>query len=142
MKNLLFNYLTIIAVLVVSSILMVQRFNSDNSFDLFAYGGLLLMVPSLILFTIARIQLGSSFQISAEANKLVTTGIYKKIRHPIYFSGLIFILGYIIFMKQFYMIIILLGLIILQKKRIKNEEKILEEKFGDEYVKYKRSTWF
>jgi protein-S-isoprenylcysteine O-methyltransferase Ste14 len=41
----------------------------------------------------ARLQLGASFSVKAKARKLVTTGVYAKIRNPIYVFGELFILG-------------------------------------------------
>ena len=35
----------------------------------------------------ARLQLGESFSVRPEARHLVTTGIYSKIRHPVYVFG-------------------------------------------------------
>lgn len=100
------------------------------------------MLPSLVCFTIARIQLGSSFQVSAKARLLVTGGLYKKIRHPVYFFGLIITLGLIIFLQQFYLLVLWGFLILVQKGRIKKEEIILEDKFGQQYKAYKKNTWF
>jgi phosphoribosyl 1,2-cyclic phosphodiesterase len=100
------------------------------------------MVPSIILFTIARIQLGGSFQVSAEANKLVKTGIYKKVRHPIYLFGIIFLSGIIFMTHTLFLLIIVVIVIIFQIKRIKQEEKMLAEKFGNEFSAYKKQTWF
>ena len=100
------------------------------------------MIISLVFFTMARIKLGNAFQASAKANKLIKDGIYKVIRHPIYLFGFTFILGLIIFIQVFYGLIFLLILTVLQRKRIKNEERVLEEKFGNEYLDYKKSTWF
>jgi protein-S-isoprenylcysteine O-methyltransferase Ste14 len=100
------------------------------------------LLPSIILFTIARIQLGDAFQASAKANKLVKTGIYKKVRHPIYLFGIIFVLGIIFITQQFFLLIFLAVIILLQIKRIKKEEKVLAEKFGNEYLEYKKQTWF
>ena len=142
MKNKTYNYLTLIIVIVACITLIVQYFKTDSPINIYTYIGLLLMIPSLVFFIISRIQLGSSFQLSAKANKLVTDGIYNKIRHPVYFFGLIFILGVIIFIQLFYLLIIWCGLIFMQMRRIKNEEKILEEKFGEQYLKYKKDTWF
>jgi protein-S-isoprenylcysteine O-methyltransferase Ste14 len=115
---------------------------TDRPLNIFSYIGLFLLIPSIILLTIARIQLGGSFQASAKANKLVKTGIYKKVRHPIYLFGQTFFLGIILITQIFYLLIIWIALIILQIKRIKNEEKVLNEKFGDEYLEYKKHTWF
>jgi len=142
MKNNILNYLTLIIVICASIFFVTIYFNAALPINIYTSVGLLLIIPSLVFFTIARIQLGSSFQVSAKANKLVTKGIYKKIRHPIYFFGLLFLLGIIIFLNQFYFLIIWVGLIFLQIKRIKKEEIVLQEKFGEAYLKYKKNTWF
>jgi len=110
--------------------------------NIYSIIGTLLLVPSIILFAIARIQLGSSFQVSAEANNLVKTGLYKKIRHPVYLFGLIFLLGIIIITQKFPLFIVWAVVIVLQVKRIQKEEKVLTEKFGQEYLDYKEQTWF
>lgn len=142
MKNIIFNLLTLLIVIAACCVLIVKYFQTDFPINVYTGIGLFLIITSLVFVSIARIQLGSSFTISAKANKLVTGGIYKKIRHPIYLFGLIFIFGLIIFIQNFYLLIIWCGLIFMQRRRIKKEEKILEEKFGEEYVKYKKNTWF
>jgi protein-S-isoprenylcysteine O-methyltransferase Ste14 len=106
------------------------------------YLGLCLVIPSTILFAIARIQLGSSFQVSAEARRLVKTGIYKKLRHPIYLFGMLFLAGLILITKAFPLFLVLAILLVLQRNRIVKEEKVLAEKFGDEYKEYREQTWF
>jgi protein-S-isoprenylcysteine O-methyltransferase Ste14 len=141
-KNYLFNYLTLMVALIFSFFFLWFYLDPGRQQNAFTYIGLFLMVPSIILFTIARIQLGASFQVSAEANKLVKTGIYKKVRHPIYLFGLLFLLGIILIAQMFPLILILAIIIALQIKRINNEEKVLTEKFGNEYLEYKKQTWF
>ena len=141
-RNYLLNYLTLI--LVVGFLFFFLRYFlwTGRPINIFSYIGLVLLIPSIILFMIARIQLGSSFQVSAEANKLVKTGIYKKVRHPIYLFGFTFLLGIIFITQTFYLLVILAIIIVLQIKRMKKEEQVLAEKFGDEYSAYKKQTWF
>jgi len=45
--------------------------------------GLVLLVVGLFFLAIAHIQLGNSFSIGPEARRLVTQGLYSKIRNPI-----------------------------------------------------------
>ncbi len=141
-KNYLLNYVTLLVVLIFLFFFLRFFLSPGRDQNVSTYIGLFLLVPSIILFTIARIQLGASFQVSAEANKLVTTGIYKKVRHPIYLFGLLFLLGIILITQKFPFLIILVILIVFQIKRVKNEEKVLTEKFGNEYLEYKKHTWF
>jgi protein-S-isoprenylcysteine O-methyltransferase Ste14 len=142
MKNYIFNYLTLIIIYFAFFFVIIKHFMTNSLVHWYTYIGLILMFISLVFFTMARIKLGNLFQLSAEANKLIKDGIYKVIRHPIYLFGFTFILGFFIFIQVFYGLIFLLILFILQMKRIKNEEKVLEKKFGDEYLVYKKSTWF
>jgi len=138
----LFNYLTIIVVLVFVFFFLRFYLVSGRPLNIFSYTGIFLLVPSIILFMIARIQLGSSFQASAEANKLVKTGIYKKVRHPVYLFGIIFLLGIILVTQKFFLLIIWAIVIVLQITRIHREEEVLTDKFGNEYTEYKKQTWF
>jgi protein-S-isoprenylcysteine O-methyltransferase Ste14 len=93
-----------------------------------------------------RNQIGSSFDMLAKAKKLINTGIYSKLRHPIYYGGLLFVFGLIIFTIgesiNIYLIIIFVLLLIYQVIRIIFEEKVLEKKFGKKYLEYRKSTWF
>ncbi len=142
MKNILLNYFTLVIIYVALAFFVIYQFNTNVSVNPYNISGLILMPVSLVFFTMARIKLGRAFQVSAEANKLVKDGIYRVIRHPIYVFGFTFILGFILFMQQFYVLIVLLVLIPVQMNRVKKEEKVLEEKFGDEYREYKKGTWF
>jgi protein-S-isoprenylcysteine O-methyltransferase Ste14 len=123
-------------------VVTINHFMTKTLINSYTYIGLGLMIISLVFFTMARIKLGDAFQASAKANKLIKDGIYKVIRHPIYLFGFTFILGLFIFIQVFYGLIFLLILVVLQKRRIDNEERVLEGKFGNEYLDYKKSTWF
>ena len=141
-ENYLLNYLSLIIVYIFLFFFLQSYLGNGRPLNLYTYIGIILLVFSIILFTVARIQLGGAFQASAEAIKLVKTGIYKKIRHPVYLFGAIFFLGMIFVMQRFLFLLIWLILIGFQIRRIRKEEKILTEKFGNEYLEYKKQTWF
>jgi protein-S-isoprenylcysteine O-methyltransferase Ste14 len=104
--------------------------------------GLVIMFLALTLLTIARFQLGNSFSISPQAKKLVTHGIYSRIRNPIYVFGTFVIAGLLLFIERPYLLLLLAPVLILQVIRARAEARVLEERFGDEYRRYKASTWF
>ena len=104
--------------------------------------GAILMLLSFILFSIAHVQLGSSFSVSARARNLVTTGLYSRIRNPIYLFGGLLIVGVFLFLEQPRYLLIFLILTPLQHVRMRQEAKVLEEKFGDAYRQYRKRTWF
>lgn len=136
------NYITLIIIVIAFPAIVAGRFIKGFPVTIYTYIGLALMIPSFILLVIARLQLGSSFSVEAQANKLVTTGLYKRFRHPIYYFGIVLALGLGLFMQNRMILIACCAVIFIQLQRIRNEEKILQEKFGEEYLKYRKSTWF
>jgi protein-S-isoprenylcysteine O-methyltransferase Ste14 len=104
--------------------------------------GLAIAAPAFLLFVGARIELGRAFSVRAKATTLVTTGVYSRIRNPIYFFGAVFILGIIIWMERPWLLLIFAVLIPLQVVRSRKEARVLTEKFGPAYLDYKKKTWF
>jgi len=103
--------------------------------------GITIAAPALVLFIMARLELGSAFSVRAKAQKLVTTGIYSRIRNPIYVFGGLMLAGLFLYFQPC-LLLIFIVLIPMQIKRAKNEERVLAEKFGEEYQRYKARTWF
>jgi protein-S-isoprenylcysteine O-methyltransferase Ste14 len=91
------------------------------------------------VWTLARIQLGSSFSVSPQARRLVTTGLYSKFRNPIYLFGGVGIVGLLVALGNWTVLVMFLALYSIQISRAKKEAKALEATFGDEYRRY-RST--
>ncbi len=103
---------------------------------------LLLTVLGLVLLTLARIQLGNSFSITPQARKLVTHGLYSRFRHPVYVFGTVAIVGLFLYMNHPLWMLVLIPIVPMQILRAHAEERVLEDRFGDEYRSYKASTWF
>jgi len=104
--------------------------------------GLAVCIPSLLVFVLARIQLGRAFSVKAKASTLVTTGLYSRIRNPIYVFGGLTIAGFMLWVDLPWLLLVFVLLIPMQVWRSRVEARVLEEKFGAEYVEYKRKTWF
>ena len=103
--------------------------------------GALVTLASLSLIALARIQLGSSFSVRAKATRLVTTGLYSRIRNPIYIFGCFFFLGLAMFIPAWWLLLALIIVIPMQIVRARREAAVLEATFGDEYRRYRRQTW-
>ena len=106
------------------------------------YVGTVMALVGISFIALARYQLGRSFSIKAEAHALVTTGIYSKIRNPIYVFGLVMITGLIMVLQMPKLWILLVVVLIGQTIRARREARVLEAAFGDEYREYRRKTWF
>ena len=104
--------------------------------------GAVMIGISLPLFVLARIQLGSSFSVRAKAKALVTTGLYSRIRNPIYLFGGLLTAGVSLFLSPWGPLIVALIVVPLQIYRSRNEERVLASAFGEEYERYKKKTWF
>lgn len=75
-----------------------------------------------------------------ENHQLVTHGIYRYVRHPVYLGVSIAIIGIPVLASSLYGFLIMLTLIPLILLRIRIEERLLTEEFGDAYLKYKATT--
>ena len=104
--------------------------------------GLAILIPSFVLFLVARMQLGDAFSLEAKASALVTRGIYSRIRNPIYVFGGLMIAGIILWSQRPVFLIVFAALIPLQMLRARKEAQVLEAKFGTAYLEYKEKTWF
>ena len=103
--------------------------------------GLAIGIPCLLLFALARIQLGRAFSVQAMASKLVTSGLYSRIRNPIYVFGGLTIAGFILWANQPWLLLLFGVLIPIQVWRSRVEARVLTEKFGAQYLEYKKKTW-
>jgi protein-S-isoprenylcysteine O-methyltransferase Ste14 len=99
-------------------------------------------LPSLALLVLARIELGGSFSVRPKAQTLVTHGLYSQIRHPIYVFGGLLVAGVLLYINQPRALWLFVAVIPLQIYRARQEEKVLQARFGDEYQQYKSRTWF
>jgi len=101
-----------------------------------------MLIVGLAVVTLARFQLADSFSITPRATKLVTHGIYSRIRNPVYVFSAIALFGFVLYLDLPYFFWAFLILIPVQILRARAESRVLEQHFGDEYRRYKSTTWF
>ena len=133
-----------IATLVVAAIALVflAMHSSSLPWTPVRIAGAVIGIPAFLMLIVARLQLGSAFSLRARASTLVTTGLYSRIRNPVYVFGGLSALGFFLWSGHPWLLLALLVLVPLQLIRIRKEEQVLTDKFGETYLAYKRSTWF
>lgn len=75
-----------------------------------------------------------------KAEGLVTTGIYRFIRHPQYTGIFMFTLGWILHWPSIITLVMWPVLVTAYIWLARREEKIVVEEFGDSYLEYARKT--
>jgi protein-S-isoprenylcysteine O-methyltransferase Ste14 len=105
-------------------------------------GALVASALAFPLWITARIQLGSAFSFRAKAHHLVTTGLYSRIRHPVYLFGSIAGMASVLALQVWWVFLLALLLEPITVMRAIREERVLEARFGEEYVRYRAQTWF
>jgi len=106
------------------------------------YIGTFLAVAGASFVGLARYQLGKSFSVRPEARELITTGLYAKIRNPIYVFGTVMTVGVLLVLQKPELWIALVVVVVGQTIRARREARVLEAAFGEAYREYRRKTWF
>lgn len=116
-----------------------------KSFQGVQLAGIFLIVLGLLIRSIARKDLGKQYSTYVETSaehRLVTGGIYHRLRHPAYLGLICLFIGIPVCEGSLGGILIaLVGGIPLILKRIQIEEKALSTWFGEEYEGYKSRSW-
>lgn len=97
-------------------------------------------LSNIILFS-GLIIIGIGWKgVHAGKGQLVTDGIYRFVRHPQYSGFVLMIIGFLVQWATIITIIMAPMLIFMYTRLAKKEEKILLEKFGEEYKAYMRNV--
>ncbi len=105
--------------------------------------GLALLIVGLTIALVAQITLRrfySSTLVIREDHQLITHGIYRFTRHPVYLGVIIVIIGVPVYASSLYGLLTMSALIPIFLNRVRMEERLLSEEFGDAYRRYKVAT--
>jgi protein-S-isoprenylcysteine O-methyltransferase Ste14 len=105
--------------------------------------GLALFIVGLTTALVAVVTLRwfySSTLVMREDHQLITHGIYRFTRHPVYLGVIIAIIGVPVYASSLYGLLVMSALIPILLNRIRIEERMLTDEFGDAYRTYKEST--
>jgi protein-S-isoprenylcysteine O-methyltransferase Ste14 len=125
--------------------LMMVSASSDSSLALLlASLGSLLALGGTALVLRSRAALGPAWSFVPKADQetgLVTTGPYRRVRHPIYLGLTLLAAGEAIaFTSWPSILIVLTGIVPTFAWRARAEEKLLGRTFGERYAQYKART--
>jgi protein-S-isoprenylcysteine O-methyltransferase Ste14 len=84
-------------------------------------------------------QLGRSFSVMAETRQLVTSGPYRFVRHPLYLTEGIAVIGLFVQFASVWTALLVVVQIAFQLRRMHNEETLLIASFP-EYAAYSKNT--
>ena len=133
----------IILLIVFMIIWVLDSFVFKYSTFLTEYISLYIRLPITGILIIASAYLASKahvvFHKAPDSPNIVTTGVFKFVRHPMYFGSMLFLKGIPISTLSLYSIAFLFVIFIFYNYISGYEEKILEEKYGKEYAEYKKN---
>lgn len=90
------------------------------------------------VFTLRRFYM--STLVIRKDHELITRGIYRLVRHPIYFGVLVACLGVPVYAPSWFGLATMALLIPIVLNRIRLEERLLVKEFGDAYRAYQKTT--
>jgi protein-S-isoprenylcysteine O-methyltransferase Ste14 len=106
--------------------------------------GAVMLGAALWLFFRSHADLGRNWSISLEIreeHRLVTTGVYRFVRHPMYSSFFLLALGQFLLLPNWFAGASgLLGVGVLYAFRVRQEERMMTGRFGSEYRDYAAHT--
>ncbi len=105
--------------------------------------GLAFIVIGLTICLVAAATLRrfySSTLVIRKDHQLITHGVYRFVRHPIYLGTIMVSIGVPVCVSSLYGLLIMLALVPLFLNRIRIEERMLTGEFGDAYRAYQNTT--
>ena len=117
----------------------IQKIEIIKGNSIFSFLGFIIIIIASIIMLLAIKDLGknlSPFPRPITNGNLITSGIYRIIRHPMYYSLILISLGVFIIKLSFYYLCLTISLILVIKFKIILEEQYLNNKFKN-YLFYK-----
>jgi protein-S-isoprenylcysteine O-methyltransferase Ste14 len=111
---------------------------------LIRYLGLLLVLSGIVVRLLALKKLEKNFSAYVtlqEQHQLVQAGIYGYIRHPLYLSLLLAAPGFALVFASMLALPVLVVTVLFVARRIRQEESLLEQCFGEAFLRYRSRTW-
>ena len=107
--------------------------------DVFIFIGIIIISLGLLIDLWGTIVLGTNFRIELpkEEISLITTGIYRLMRNPIVMGVYLLLFGSFFIIPTVLSMIFLIANVLTFDSKIRDEEKFLAKRFGEEYKNYR-----
>ena len=99
-------------------------------------GALLLVIAAIL----AVISMRTVFGEVRDPPAVIRTGLYARVRHPMYLSELLLYAGLVVLSLSLASIVVLVGALLFLRMICRYEERLLVERFGDAYRDYMRDV--
>ena len=122
---------------------LVRQPQTLSTFPVQSIIGLALFIIGLIIMLVGQLTLSRNYSgtvVIREDHQLITNGIYRFTRNPMYLGLIMVVTGLPVYVASLYGFLTMLVLIPIILNRIRLEEKLLTEAFQDVYQNYKKTT--
>ena len=105
--------------------------------------GIIVAIPPIFYLIWVHRHLDTQWSIALELqedHKLITSGPYKRIRHPMYLGIFVYTIGLILISSDLLVLLFFGFSIWVNYRRIPDEEQMMIEEFGDDYLEYMKQT--
>ena len=122
---------------------LVKQLQNLSMFQVQQIIGLALFIIGLTIMIVGQVTLRRNYSGSVVIrvdHQLITHGIYRFTRNPMYLGLIMVVLGLPMFCSSLYGFVTMAVLIPIILNRIRLEEKLLTEEFQDAYQSYKETT--
>jgi protein-S-isoprenylcysteine O-methyltransferase Ste14 len=108
------------------------------------YVPLFIRLVILVLVLIPAVYLSISGHVvvahSEPPNSVISTGAFRYVRHPLYLAAILFYLGLTVSTASLFSLALLVIIFLFYNYIASYEEKLMQIKFGENYVSYKNRT--
>ncbi len=108
------------------------------------WAGVALYAAGFLLMHWAEAHLGRLFSVEVaiqDGHRLVTDGPYRLVRHPRYLGIIAFAAGIALVFRSWPGLVLAAAIKLVLSGRIRDEEALMADEFGDEWAAYARRSW-
>jgi protein-S-isoprenylcysteine O-methyltransferase Ste14 len=124
-------------------VILLLREDLGFGYSIIQFAGLGLIIFGGIFSMAARFNLRKSYHYLPQAKELVTDGLFRWFRNPVYIGNLSFLLGLALFFGSLFGLAVIFAVMVpIHLFRARYEGQILHRTFGKEYEDYRKKTIF